>query len=71
MNPHNLELMIFVQVILIHSISLCSYICVFFSQIPQPGRVPMVPLSIPEDDSDDIGHMNKSEMPHASGNLSR
>lgn len=31
----------------------------------------MVPLSIPEDDSDDMGHVNKSEMPHASGNLSR
>ncbi|XP_062394314.1 dual specificity protein kinase Ttk [Sardina pilchardus] len=36
-----------------------------------PGRVPMVPLSIPEDNSDDMGLINKSEAPHPSGNLSR
>ncbi|KAL2084601.1 hypothetical protein ACEWY4_020119 [Coilia grayii] len=35
------------------------------------GRVPMIPFSIPEDDSDDMKHMNKSEVPHPSGNICR
>lgn len=36
-----------------------------------PGRVPVFPLSIPEDGSDDIGNSSKSDVPLASGNLSR
>ncbi|XP_063054742.1 dual specificity protein kinase Ttk [Engraulis encrasicolus] len=36
-----------------------------------PGRVPLIPLASPEDDRDDMKHLNKSEMPHLNGNICR